>query len=165
MCGLTAVGLRRRRTGVAVSELDGGQRHPEADDVRQHVAGVAEQRQRVRQPPGDGLDDQDDGAQRERDRQPLAVPGPRPGQSGTMAVTRTVGVGLAVPVAVVAGHDSTVPPTRTQAWRASRARRTLVTLTRPSGADRLGEDADPQLLQLPREVDDLGLAAGRDRGS
>ena len=54
-------------------EVDGGERHPDADDVGEHVAGVREQGQRVRGEPGDDLDDHEHGQQPEGGEEPAFV--------------------------------------------------------------------------------------------
>ena len=51
---------------VTGGQLDGSQRHAQADDVGEHVAGVGQQRQRVGQEAGDRLDDEEDGDEDER---------------------------------------------------------------------------------------------------
>ena len=64
---------RRRAAFESGRQLDGGERHADADHVGQHVAGVGQQRQRVRDEPGDRLDDEEREDDRERDQQASSV--------------------------------------------------------------------------------------------
>ena len=58
--------MRWRAAAAAVGELDGGERHAEAEDVGEHVAGVGEQGERAGEQAGDDLDDHEDGEQPRR---------------------------------------------------------------------------------------------------
>jgi hypothetical protein len=54
---------------TSTGELDRRQRHPDADDVGDHVPGVREQGERVRHQAGDDLDHHEHGEQDERREQ------------------------------------------------------------------------------------------------
>ena len=72
----------------ARGELDGGQGHPESEDVGEHVAGVGQQGQRVGEEPADHLDDHEGGEHREGG-----------GEAALVALARSDGpVGVRVPV-------------------------------------------------------------------
>ena len=64
---------RAHRPGVTVGQLDRRQRHAETDDVGQHVPGVGEQGEGVRQEPGDRFEHEHRQAEYERNEQARLV--------------------------------------------------------------------------------------------
>ncbi len=91
MCDDVAVGGPPLEAG---GETDRRERHPDTDHVGEHVAGVRQQRERVRRERSDQLHHEEHGDHCEGSDQAAPVSLPRPRQAG------------AVVVSVIGGHDS-----------------------------------------------------------